>query len=224
MSSIETEPYRILIADDHSVVRRGLRALLTSQPGLIVCFEASNGVETVEYVKKYKPNLIILDLMMPGMSGLDVARAIRKESPETDVMALSMHFSDELAREVLRAGALAYVLKSDADEELLAAVDNVRHHQPFFTGRVAASMVQQFVKDSAGAEGELANPGKMLTPREQEVIRLLADGKANKQAAAALGVSVRTIESHRLHVMRKMEFTSFSELVRFAVRNKLIEL
>ena len=216
----DVEPYRILISDDHSVVRRGLRALLASQPSIEVCSEASDGIETIEHVKKHKPNLVILDLTMPVMTGLEVAKTIRQQWPETDVMVLSMHFSDELAREVLRTGALAYVLKSDADKDLLAAVDNVRHHQPFFTGRLAASMMQQFAN---GAKDKLDDTGSTLTRRESEVLRLLADGQSNKQAAAVLGVSPRTVESHRDHIMRKMGFSNFSELVRFAIRNTLID-
>lgn len=222
MSATASKPYRILIADDHSVVRRGVRALLASQPGLEICSEATTGPETMDRVKKDKPDLVILDLTMPEMNGLDVARSIREESPETDVMILSMHFSDDLAREVLRTGAMAYVLKSDADKDLLAAVDHVRHRQPFFTGQLATSMMQTFMegRTEASAEGE---DGVTLTPRELEVVQLLAEGKSNKEAGAALKVSNRTIESHRNHIMHKMGFASFSELIRFAIRNNLVE-
>jgi len=138
--------------------------------------------------------------------------------PETQVLVLTMHFSEEIAREALRLGAIGFVLKSDADTELLAAVDSARLHQPFFTGRLAMSMAQNFVSppdpDSADS----------LTPREIEVVQLLAEGKSNKQTAAELKVSTRTVESHRHHIMKKMNFTSFSELVKFAVRNNLVEL
>lgn len=126
-------PYRILVADDHGVVRRGVRALLESQPGLEVCCEASTGLEAVEHVKKTKPNLVLLDLTMPEMNGLEAARAIRAESPDTDVLILTMHFSEDVAREVLRSGARGYVLKSDADSELVAAVrpcSNTNHSSP----------------------------------------------------------------------------------------------
>ena len=129
--------YRVLVADDHGVVRHGLRVLLESQPGVQVCGEARTGLEAIDYVKKEKPDLLILDLTMPDMNGLEVMRTIRKESSSTDVVILTMHFSEEVARELLRCGALGYVLKSDADTELLAALDHARHHQPFFTGRLA---------------------------------------------------------------------------------------
>ena len=213
--------YRILLADDHAIVRRGLRAILESQPGIEICGEALTGVEAVEQVRKQKPDLVVLDLTMPELNGLEAVRAIRQDSPETEVLVLTMHFSEDLAREVLRCGALGYVLKSDADTELLAAVDHVREHQPFFTGRLAATMVQSFVQGTEGGAGQAA--ASPLTPREMEVVQLLAEGKSNKQAASALNVSTRTVESHRNHIMRKMEFASFSDMVRFAVRNNLVE-
>lgn len=214
------KPYRILIADDHAIVRRGLRSLLTDQPGIEVCGEATTGTETVNCVRRIRPNLVILDLTMPEINGLEAARSIREECPETEVMILSMHFSEDLAREVLRAGAMAYVLKSDADRELLAAVDHIRNRQPFFTGKLASSMMQLFVDGSEGTP----NAGAILSPRELEVLQLLAEGKSNKQTAATLNVSTRTVESHRHRIMRKMQFDSFSALVRFAVRNRLVEL
>lgn len=222
------ETYRILIADDHAIVRRGLRALLDSQPGIEVCSEAATGPEALECVKKEKPDLLLLDLTMPEMNGLQVARAVREESPETDILVLSMHFSEEVAREIMRSGAIGYVLKSDADTELLAAVDHARHRQPFFTGQLAVSMVESFIQSTpADAEQPAVNntelEGTTLTGREVQVIQLLANGKSNKQVADTLGVSVRTVESHRNHVMHKMSFTSFSDLIRFAVRANLIE-
>jgi DNA-binding NarL/FixJ family response regulator len=221
-------PYRILVADDHAVVRRGLRALLESQSGLEVCCEASTGTEALQMAKEEQPDLMVLDLTMPEMNGLDVTRAVREEIPGTAVLVLTVHFSEELAREVLRAGALGYVLKSDADAELLAAIDHVRHNQPFFTSKLAASMAQTFVHGSATAGSNNSNErvvaGSPLTTREVEVIQLLAEGKSNREVAADLGVSTRTVESHRNHIMHKMNFASFSELVRFAVRNNLVEL
>jgi len=227
MSMTQPKPYRILIADDHAVVRRGLRELLETQPGLEVCGEAANGAEALEQVRTGKPDLAIVDLTMPEMNGLEAARSIRQESPTTEVLVLTMHFADELAREVLRTGALGYMLKSDADVELIAAVDHMRRHQPFFTTRLAVSLAQSFVSATAD-DGACGHPDcndndSPLTDRELEVTRLLAEGKSNKECAAALGVSSRTIESHRNHVMRKMKFSSFSDLVRFAVRSKLVE-
>lgn len=217
-----SKPYRILIADDHSVFRRGMRSLLEQQPGLEVCGESATGTGTIEAVRQMRPNLVILDLMMPDMNGLEAARVMREESPGTEVMIVSAHLSEELAREVLLAGAKAYVLKSDAERDVLAAVDHVRHHQSFFTGQLTASMTQMFMEGGNG--GSVATEGGALSPRELQVLQLLADGKSNKQAAAALNISARTVESHRQRIMHKMQFGSFSELVRFAVRNNLVEL
>lgn len=219
------QPYRILIADDHAIVRRGLRALLASQPGIEVCSEASSGAEALDHLKKEKPDLMVLDLTMPEMNGLEVARVAKEESPTTDILVLSMHFSEEIAREVLRCGAIGYVLKSDADTELLAAVDHARHRQPFFTGQLAISMAESFMQAPPDPEVPITKEleGTPLTGREIQVIQLLADGKSNKQVADALGVSTRTVESHRNHIMRKMNFTSFSDLIRFAVRTNLIQ-
>jgi DNA-binding NarL/FixJ family response regulator len=216
------KPYRVLIADDHVVVRRGVRAMLESQPGIEVCSEASNGVEALHYIRKEKPDLLVLDLTMPEMNGLEVVRSVREESPSTDILVLTMHFSEELARECLGCGALAYVLKSDADAELLAAVDHIRHHQPHFTSKLAMTMTESFVRGPSGPAESLI-PGTTLTPREVEVVQLLASGRSNKEVAGVLGVSTRTIESHRNHIMQKMKFASFSELVRFAVRHNLVD-
>jgi DNA-binding NarL/FixJ family response regulator len=218
--------YRVLVADDHGVVRHGLRVLLESQPGIQVCAEAGTGVEAMDYVKKEKPDLLVLDLTMPDMNGLEVMRLVRKESPATDVLVLTMHFSEELAREVLRCGALGYVLKSDAHTQLLAAVDHVRHGQPFFTNRLQISMAQNYLREPGNTlepDTDSVLPSSSLTPREIEVVRLLADGRSNKEVASTLGVSTRTIESHRNHIMNKMKFSSFSELIRFAVRTNIVE-
>jgi DNA-binding NarL/FixJ family response regulator len=219
------ECYRVVVADDHPVVRHGVRVLLESQPGVQVCGEASTGTEAVDYVKNERPDLLVLDLTLPDMNGLQVMRAIRDDSPSTDVLVLTMHSSEELAQEVLRCGALGYVLKSDADTEFLAALDNVRHRQPFFTNRLAISMAPNYEcgpGDIGGCGADGARPISSLTPREVQVVQLLAGGKSNKEVASTLGVSTRTIDSHHNHIMHKLRFASFSEVIRFAVRNKLI--
>ena len=224
--SVASRAYRILVADDHVIVRHGLRVLLESQRGVEVCGEVSNGLEAVEFVKKSRPDLVVLDFAMPDMDGLKVTSAIREVSPETEVLVFTVHFSEELAHAVVAAGALGYVLKSAADSELLAALDHMRHHQPFFTSKLAVTMSQHTIQhsvDGANGSGQNVVPVSPLTPREIDVVRLLATGKMNKEAAVALGVSTRTVESHRDHIMHKLHFSSFSQLVRFAVRTKLIE-
>jgi DNA-binding NarL/FixJ family response regulator len=216
-------PFKIVIADDHSIVRRGLRSLLESQAGLKICAEAANGIETILQVEKEKPDLLILDLTMPEKNGLEVARVIREESPSTAILIFTMHFSEEIAREALRCGARGYVLKSDAGIELLTAVRHIRENRPFFTGKLAATMAESFVRDRHGDDDPWANKDAPLSTRELEVVQLLASGKSNKEAAALIGVSTRTIESHRNHIMHKMQFRSFSDLIRFAIRNNLIQ-
>jgi len=213
--------YRVLVADDHAVVRHGVRALLETQPGVSVCCEAATGAEAIDLVKRERPDLVVLDLTMPEKNGLEVARLIREEAPATEVLILTMHFSEAVAREVLRCGARGYILKSDADTELITAVRHVQQHKPFFTGKLAMTMADSFVRDVGDPEEE--DPECPLSTRELEVVQLLAAGKSNKEAAGMLGVSSRTVESHRNHIMRKMGFTCFSDIVRFAIRNNLIE-
>jgi DNA-binding NarL/FixJ family response regulator len=217
------KPYKILVVDDHSIVRRGIRSLLETQPDMQVCAEAADGATAMEQVIKERPNLVVLDLTMPEKNGLEVTRLIREESPSSEVLILTMHFSEEVAREVLRCGARGYILKSDADSELLAAVRHIKNNKPFFTGKLAASMAESFVRDTRGSGNSGKAEDVALSNREMEVVQLLASGKSNKQAAAMLGVSTRTVESHRNHIMRKMEFESFSDLIRFAIRSNLIQ-
>lgn len=227
MIRVDAKPYRIVVADDHAVVRRGLRSLLDAQPGIEVCAEASTGAETLDCVRDLKPDLLVLDITMPEIGGLEVTRMVREQFPSTAILVLTMHFSEELAREVLRAGALGYVLKSDADSDLLAAIDHLRQRQPFYTSALALTMAHTFVHGPAEfpeGSSDKPVPGSPLTNREVEVIQLLGEGKSNKEVALELGVSIRTVESHRTHIMHKMNFRNFSELVRFAVRNNLVEL
>ena len=174
-------------------------------------------------VKKGKPDLVILDLTMPEMDGLAAARAIQEESPETDILILTMHFSKEIARDVLRSGARGYLLKSDAETDLLGAIEQIRRGQQVIAGQLAITMMESFVNGEDIESPDHPIPGAPLTAREVEIVQLLAEGKSNKEVAAALGVSTRTIESHRNHIMHKMNFTSFSELVRFAIRSNLVE-
>jgi DNA-binding NarL/FixJ family response regulator len=218
-----TRTYRILVVDDHPIVRRGLRSLIESQSGLEVCAEAANGVEAMQHVIKNRPDLVVLDLTMPEKNGLEVARLIREESPSTNVLILTMHFSEEVAREVLRCGARGYILKSDADVELLTAIRHIRQNKPFFTGNLATTMAESFARDTPESGDPWGRNEGPLSAREMEVVQLLASGKSNKETAAMIGVSTRTVESHRTHVMHKMAFGSFSDLIRFAIRNGLIQ-
>jgi DNA-binding NarL/FixJ family response regulator len=213
-------PLRIVIVDDHAVVRRGVRALLESQPGWEVAGEAVTGREAVDLAKRLYPDIVVMDLSLPELNGLDAARQILKDSPRTEVLVLTMHHSEELVRNVLQAGARGYVLKSDADESLIAAVESLRAHKPFLTSTVTEFVLDDYVHR---AEEDVANAG-MVTPREREIIQLLAEGNSNKETASALSVSVKTVEAHRANIMRKLRLRSVSDLVRYAIRNKIVQV
>jgi DNA-binding NarL/FixJ family response regulator len=210
---------RILVADDHEVVRRGVRALLEARPGWEVCAEATDGREAVAKTAETRPDVVILDIGMPGLNGLEAARQIRKGSPQSEVLILTMHESEQVVQEVLAAGARGYVLKSDAGRDLVAAVEAVHGKRTFFTSSVAERVLKSFV-----AGGRPAEPGEIstLTRREREVTQLLAEGKGNKEVADILGISVRTAETHRTNIMRKLDCHSLSDLVRYAIRNNII--
>jgi DNA-binding NarL/FixJ family response regulator len=211
---------RILLADDHEVVRRGLIALLATRPDWQVCGEAQNGREAVALAVKLKPNLAILDLSMPELNGVEATRQIRKEVPETEVLVFSMYESEEFVRDLLAAGARGYVLKSDVAAQLLTAVETVARHKPFFTSEVAERVLEGFLR-----LGELS-PGDggagILTPREREIVQLLAEARSNKEISTILAISVKTVETHRASIMRKLGISSIVDLVHYAIRNNLV--
>ena len=213
-------PLKIVVVDDHAVVRRGVRALLESHAGWEVVAEATTGREAVEAVKQHRPEIVVMDLSLPELNGLEATRQIVHESQQTEVLVLTMHHSEQLAREVLKAGARGYVLKSDADENLITAVEALRQHKPFLTSGVTEFMLDGFLKDAGGPDDASRDT---VTPREREIIQLLAEGQSNKEAAASLGVSVKTIEAHRANIMRKLRLRSVSDLVRYAIRNKIAQ-
>ena len=210
---------RILVVDDHAVVRRGVRSLLESHEGWDVCGEATTGRDAVEQSRRLRPDVVVMDLSLPELNGLDATRHILKDAPETEVLVLTMHQSEELARDVLQAGARGYVLKSDADENLIAAVESLRQHKPFLTPTVTEFVLDGYIRD--GADQDAARG--VVTAREREIIQLIAEGKSNKQAASALSISVKTIEAHRANIMRKLHLRSVSDLVRYAIRNKIVQ-
>lgn len=211
---------RILVADDHAVVRLGLRVLLESHAGWQVCTEAANGREAVESIRRSKPDVAVLDISMPELNGLETARQIRKLSPRTEILILTMHDSEEIAREVLEIGARGYLLKSDADRELVAAVEALEKHKPYFTTSVSQLVLESYLRP--GSRTRRRQPTS-LTPREREIVQLLAEGKTNKEVASKLGLSVKTVETHRANIMRKLNLGSFGDLVRYAIRNKIVE-
>jgi len=212
---------RILVVDDHPVVRRGIRALLESREGWEVCGEATTGRGAVEECRRLKPDIVVMDLSLPDLHGLDATREILKEGSKTEVLVLTMHHSEELVRDVLQAGARGYVLKSDADEQLIAAVDSLREHRPFLTSIVTELVLHHYVQRGDTLKESVAQT--TLTPREREVVQLVAGGLSSKEVASKLRVSVKTIETHRANAMKKLRLRSVSDLVRYAVRNQLVE-
>jgi DNA-binding NarL/FixJ family response regulator len=210
---------RIMIADDHELFRRGLAAELTQVPGWVVAGEAGNGRDAVELAAALKPDLVVLDLTMPELNGLEAARKIISANPAARVLILTAHESEQLVREVLSAGAQGYVLKSDAGRILIAALQSLLDGRSFFTSNVARMVLDGYLR----SESRDASTPETLSAREREIVQLLAEGNSNKDIARTLKISVKTTETHRSNIMRKMGFGSLPELVRYAIRNKIIE-
>jgi len=215
---------RLLVADDHDVVRKGVRTLLEEQPGWEVVAEASDGREAVEKAKLVQPDITILDLSMPELNGLEAAREILKTVP-TKVLILTMYDSDPLIRQTLEAGARGYLLKSDAGRDLVSAVDALRRNKTFFTPKVAQMVLEGYLgrptKENEDDNGR--KNGLRLTARQKQILQLLAEGKSSKEVAVALNISVKTAETHRANIMRRLDCHSVTELVRYAIRNHIIE-
>ena len=212
---------QILIADDHELVRQGLRTVLENQPGWKVCGEAINGRQALELTRQLGPDVIVLDVTMPELNGLEATRQILKMFPKAEVLILTMHESEKLVGDVLAAGARGYILKSDTPRLLVAAVTSLAQHQPFFTGKVAEVVLSGYLNPGKIRHSP-AGPGPHLTSRECEIVQLLAEGKTNKEIAVALGVSIKTVDAHRANIMHKLGLHSVADLVRYAIRNQII--
>lgn len=207
---------RILIADDHDVVRSGLRAILEAQPNWEVVAEAADGREAISLALKTTPQVAILDYAMPLINGVEATRQIRARSTGTEVLIFTLHESEALIRDLLQAGARGYLLKSDAKRHLLTAVEMLAMHKPFFTGQVSEALLKSFL-----GSGTHAGP---LTPRERSVVQLIAEGHSNKCIASVLNLSVKTIETHRAAALRKLNLNSSAALIRYAVRNNIVQV
>ena len=213
---------RILIADDHDLMRRGVRTLLEPHPGREICGEATTGREAVAKAEELKPNIVILDISMPDLNGVDAAKRIKKASPDTEVLIFSAHYSDQLIREILEAGVRGYIVKSDSDRDLVIAVESLAKKKPFFTSRATEVMLTSF--SDGGPKQDVSEPLRdRLTTREREIVQLLAEGKSSKEVASSLNISVKTAETHRANIMRKLQIHTVSELVRYAIRNQIVE-
>jgi DNA-binding NarL/FixJ family response regulator len=215
--------FRIFIADDHEVVRKGLISLLEAQPGWEVCGEAGDGREAVEKASELKPDITILDIGMPSLNGLEATRQILKVNPDAKILVLTLHDSDSVVREVLNAGARGFLLKSDAARDLVAAAEALRRDKTYFTSKVAAMVLEGYLKGGVAPSPTQVTRNR-LTPREREIVQLLAEGKSTKEVAVALGLSVKTAETHRSNIMRKLQIHSVSDLVLYAVRNNIVHV
>lgn len=208
---------RVLIVDDHDALRRGIRALVESRPNFTVVAEAASGHEAVEEAKRTLPDIAILDYSLPELNGLDLTVALKRELPRLEILVYTMHSRDEIITGVLKAGARGYVMKSDSEEHLVAALEALALRRPYFSGAVSEALLKQFLQTNRHI-----NSG-VLTHREREVVQLIAEGKINKQIASTLDISVKTVETHRASAMQKLNLRTTADLVRYAVRNNLIE-
>jgi DNA-binding NarL/FixJ family response regulator len=207
---------RILIADDHAVVRSGLRTVLEAQPGWIVVAEAGDGRDAVAKALETKPNVAIIDYSLPLLNGAEVTRQIHSRLPSVEVLIFTMHDSDSLLADILSAGARAYLLKSDANQYLIAAVTSLADHKPFFTAKVSEQLLDSYLSAHQVKTDE-------LSPRERVIVQLIAEGHSNRDMSEALGLSLKTIESHRASLMRKLHLKSTAAIVRYAIRNRFVE-
>jgi len=212
---------RILVADDHDVARKGIRSLLEDHPGWEICGEAKDGREAVDFSVQLKPDVVLLDVGMPGLNGLDAARQILAANPQISILIVTMHDSEQVVREVLAVGARGFLLKSDSGRELVSAVEALQHHRTFFTTRVTQMVLDGYLHPSPKSDQPCRH---ILTPREREVIQLLAEGKTTKEVAATLHLSVKTAETHRTNLMRKLNLHSVADLTLYAVRNSIVHV
>jgi DNA-binding NarL/FixJ family response regulator len=212
---------KILIADDHVFVRKGLRATLEAQEGWHVCGEADNGRKAVELTQKLSPDVVVMDISMPVLNGLEATGQILKNRSSTEVLILTMHESEPLIAGVMEAGARGIILKSDTSRLLVSAVEALSEHKPFFTGKVSEMMLSLLKPGETTEYSQDLN--SRLTPREREITQLIAESKTNKEIATLLGISVKTVDAHRTNIMRRLNVHSVQELVRYAIRNDIIE-
>jgi two-component system response regulator NreC len=215
-----SEKRRILIAEDHTIMREGLRALLNSDPEFEVVGEAEDGLEAVKAVQRLKPDLVIMDLSMPKMNGVGAIREIKRASPQTKIVVLTVHRNEEYILASFQAGSDGYVLKYASHEELVSAIRTVSKGQPYLSPAVSAVVLEAYLESQRGIEGR--SPCRSLTPRETELLKLVAEGYKNKQIAELLGISVKTVERHRANLMKKLDLHSGPALTAFAVEAGLI--
>jgi DNA-binding NarL/FixJ family response regulator len=210
----------LLVADDHEVIRQGLRALIKEQPGWKLAAEATDGSDAVAKAAEFQPDVAIIDVTMPLLNGIEATKQIAAASPRTKVLILTIHESDQLSRKAIEAGARGYMFKTDAARDLISAVNSLLMNKTFFTPQVAQMVLNGYL-----GKGPKAGDDESLriTAREREVVQLLAEGKHSSEAATVLGLSIKTVETHRSNILRKLHCHSVTELVRYAVRNHIVE-
>ena len=211
-----------MLIDDHDVVRRGLRSMIEAHPGWHVCGEATDGRAAIAMAAECSPDVVVTDLGLPELHGLESIRRIRQVSPASELIVFSMYETEYLVREAIAAGAKGYVLKSDAARDLEAAIESVAAHAPYFSPAIAIT-IRGIIGYASDEQGDTNPPGSLLTGREREIIQLLAEGKSNREIAAKLSISAKTVETHRSAVMRKLQLKSIVDLVRYALRNGITQ-
>jgi DNA-binding NarL/FixJ family response regulator len=210
-----TKKIRVLLADDHTILRKGVRMLIEAQADMEVVGEAKTGREAIEEARRLRPDIVVMDVSMPDLNGIEGTRQICNELAHTKVLALSMHKDSVYVREILRAGARGYLVKDSDDDDLLRAIRSVQRGEAFLSPAISDAVLTDYRK-------HVSNPVDLLTSREREILNLIADGKTNKEIATALNLSVYTVESHRGSVMEKLNLHNTGDIVRFAIRNGLI--
>ena len=211
---------RILLADDHVVMRRGLRLLLENQPGFVVVAESSDGREAVQQAETVKPDVVVMDIAMPNLSGIEAAERITALLPETRIVILSMHSDESYVLRSLKAGVKGYLLKDSAEGDLVDAIKAVHSGKAFFSPEISRMLVEDYMRETRNRRVE--DSYELLTPREREILQMLAEGKSNKEIATALNLSLYTVETHRRNLQEKLNLHSFPELVLYAVRKGII--
>ncbi len=218
-----SEPITVLLADDHTIFRQGLRRLLDENPRIKVVGETSDGRETLDEVRTLGPKVVLMDITMPGLSGLEATRRIRRTAPGTQVLILSVHAEEEFVARALESGAVGYVLKDIRAPDLFEAIESAARGERYLSSLIAETIVSEYVrlrKDRADTE----SPFRILTAREREILRLLTEGKSSKEIAADLKVSPKTVETHRANIMRKLDIHNIADLVRYAISRGIVEL
>jgi DNA-binding NarL/FixJ family response regulator len=212
---------RILVVDDHEFIRQGLRAVIEKQPGWEVVGEAVTGREAIALAEQHNPDVVVMDVSMPDINGLEATAQLLRSRPQIKVLVLSMHDSEQIVRQVLASGARGYMLKSDAGRDLVTAIDSLTEGRPFFTPKISELLLSGYLRQTDAGRQEKSEEPNPLTVRETEILQLLADGRSNKEIAGLLNISARTVETHRRNLMSKLNLHSIADVVRYAVKNRI---